>query len=103
MKKEREKNVISAHLGIDPGPLVPKSDTLTTGHDVKSCAARNNSTYWTDNPSICYIRIRIQGKNFEIFYIVDVACPIYLYLVLRRSVLMKGQLLFWTHFSYFRL
>ena len=31
-KKEKEKKqfVISAHPGIDPGPLVPKSDTLTT-------------------------------------------------------------------------
>ena len=47
--------------------------------------------------------IRIQGKNFEIYYIVDVACSIYLYIVLRRSVLMKGQLIFRTNFSYFRL
>ena len=41
-KGKRKKNVISAHLGIDPSPLVPKSDTLTTtiGHDVKLCAAR---------------------------------------------------------------
>ena len=30
-KKERKKIVISAHPGIDPGPLVPKSDTLSTG------------------------------------------------------------------------
>ena len=32
-KKEEEKKphfVISAHPGIDPGPLVPKSDMLTT-------------------------------------------------------------------------
>ena len=29
-KKEKEKNVISAHPGIDPGPLVPKSDMLST-------------------------------------------------------------------------
>ena len=31
-KKEEKKNhfVISAHPGIDPGPLVPKSDMLTT-------------------------------------------------------------------------
>ena len=30
-KKEKEKkNVTSAHPGIDPGPLVPKSDTLAT-------------------------------------------------------------------------
>ena len=31
-KKRRRKNkqfVISAHPGIDPGPLIPKSDTLT--------------------------------------------------------------------------
>ena len=34
------------------------------------------------------------GKNFEIFYVVDVTCSIYLYLVLRRSVLMKGQCIF---------
>ena len=34
------------------------------------------------------IRIRIQGKNFENFYIVDGACSFYLCLVLRRSVLM---------------
>ena len=46
------------------------------GHDVKS---QNNSTYWTDNQSIDHIRIRIQGKNFEIIYIVDVTCSIYLY------------------------
>ena len=44
---------------------------------------------FVDNPSIG--RIRIQGKNFEILYIVDVACSICLYLVLRRSVLTKGQ------------
>ena len=29
-KKENKQFVISAHMGIDPGPLVPKSDTLTT-------------------------------------------------------------------------
>ena len=32
-KKDKEKNtqfVISAHPGIDPGPLVPKSDTIST-------------------------------------------------------------------------
>ena len=29
-KKDEEKNVKNAHPGIDPGPLVPKSDTLTT-------------------------------------------------------------------------
>ena len=29
-KKEKEKIVMSAHPGIDPGPLVPKSDTLST-------------------------------------------------------------------------
>ena len=34
----------------------------------------------------------------------DVACSIFLYLILRRSVsLMKGKWIFWTHFSYFRL
>ena len=48
------------------------------------CGSKN-STYWTDNPSIGHIPIRIQGKNFETFYIVDVACHIYLYLVWRRS------------------
>ena len=35
------------------------------------------------------------------FYIVDVACYIYLYLVLRQLVLMKGQWIFRTHFSTF--
>ena len=58
---------------------------------------------WTDNPSIGHIYIRIQGKNFKMFYIADFACSIDLYLVLRRSVLMKGQQIFWTNFSYFRL
>ena len=29
-KNEKEKIVLSAHPGIDPGPLVPKSDTLST-------------------------------------------------------------------------
>ena len=29
-EEEKEKNVISAHPGIDPGPLVPKYDTQTT-------------------------------------------------------------------------
>ena len=29
-KKKKKKNVISARPGIDPGPLVPKSDTLST-------------------------------------------------------------------------
>ena len=28
-EKKKKKNVISAHPGIDPGPLVPKSDTLS--------------------------------------------------------------------------
>ena len=46
--------------------------------------------------------IRILGNNFEFFYIVDAAFSIYLYLVLRRSVLMKVNR-FRTHFSYFRL
>ena len=55
----------NAHPGIDPGRLVLKSDTL--GHDVKSCTARNNSIYGTENPSIGHIRIRMQGKNFDIF------------------------------------
>ena len=49
------------------------------------------------------MRIRFQGKNFEIVYIVDVACSIYQYLVLRQSVQMKGQQIFRTHFSYFNL
>ena len=73
--------VISAHPGIDLW-----SQHLTG----KSWSAQNNSTYWTDNLSIRHIRIRIQGKNLKCFYIIDVACSIYLYLVLRRSVLMKG-------------
>ena len=80
-------NVISVHLGIDPGSLVPKSDKLPPGHDAKSCAARNNRIYY---PRIGHIRIRMQGKNF--------ACSNYLYLVLRRSVLMKFQNIFRTHF-----
>ena len=32
-KKKKKKNkqfVIGAHPGIDPGPLVPKSDTIST-------------------------------------------------------------------------
>ena len=33
-------------------------------------------------------------KTSIFFYIVDVACSIYLHLVLRRSVLMKGQYIF---------
>ena len=49
------------------------------------------------------MRIRFQGKNFEIVYIVDVACSIYQYLVLRQSVQMKGQQIFRTHFSYLNL
>ena len=73
-KRKTKQIVISAHPGIDPGPLVQKSDTLTTKPDLKSYAARNNRAYWTDNPSIGHIRIGIQGKNFEIVYIVDVAC-----------------------------
>ena len=89
-KEEKMQNVISVHLGIDPGPLVPKSDTLPLGHDAKSCAARNNRPYWTDNPRTGHIRIRMQGKNF--------ACSIYLYLALRRSVLMKCQKIFRAHF-----
>ena len=59
-KKNKKKNVISAHL------------------------ARNNSTYWTANQSIGHIRNHIQGKIIYIFYNVDAACTIYLYLVLRR-------------------
>ena len=31
------------------------------------------------------------------FYMVDVACSIYLYLVLKLYFLMKGQQIFWTH------
>ena len=61
--------------------------------DVKSWTDRNNNTYWTDNPSICHICICIHGKNFEIFYNVDVASSIYLFFVRRWSVLMKGQFL----------
>ena len=52
---------------IDPGPVVPKSDTLTTRTRSQTDAASNNSAYWTDNPSIGHIRIRIQGKNFDFF------------------------------------
>ena len=33
----------------------------------------------------------------SIVYIVDVACSIYLNLVFRLLVLMKGQQIFWTH------
>ena len=29
-KRKKEKIVISTHPGIDPGPIVPKSDTLST-------------------------------------------------------------------------
>ena len=39
---------------------------LPLAHDVKSCTARNNSTYWTDNPSIGHICICIHDKNFQI-------------------------------------
>ena len=45
--------------------------------------------YLTDNHhghSVGHIRIRIQDKNFKMM-----CCSIYLYLVLRRAVLMKGQ------------
>ena len=49
-KAKNEKN----RPGIDPGPLVPKSDTL-------KYAARTNSTYWTDNPSIGHILFGIQN------------------------------------------
>ena len=77
-KTKKKQFVLSANPGIDP-VLWFKS----IGHDVKLCAARNNSTYLTDNPSI-HIRIRMQGKNFDFFFcIVDVACSVYLYLVLR--------------------
>ena len=47
-----------------------------------------NDFFFTE---IGHTRIRIQGKNFEIKYIVDVPWSIYLYLVLRRSALMKDQ------------
>ena len=58
-------------------------------HDVKPCESRNNRTYWTDNPSIGHIRIHIQGKNFEIVYIVDVVCFVFIRWIFR------------TCFSYF--
>ena len=54
---------VGAHLGIDPGPLVPKSDTLTTRLRGQVVRARNNRTYWTDNPSIGHIRFSKQGKK----------------------------------------
>ena len=57
MKKKKKKTiqfVISAHPGIDPGHLVPKSDT--------SSRARLEITV---DPSVGLIRIRIQGKNFK--------------------------------------
>ena len=49
---------------------------LQLGNDVQSYVAGNNRTYWRDNPSIGHFRIRkncMQGKNFEILKIVDVA------------------------------
>ena len=48
-------------------------------------------TFWTDNPGFGLIRIGIQGKNFEILYIFYVACSIYLYTILKRSVLMNDM------------
>ena len=66
LKKRRKKTkqcLISAHPGIDLGPLVSKIDMLTTRLKVRSCAARNNRTHWTDNPSIGHIRFRKQGKK----------------------------------------
>ena len=90
-KKEKRQFVISALLGIDPGPLVPKSDTQPLGRDVKSCAARNISTYWTANPSIGHIRIPILGKNFDFFYIVDVACSICHLSVVGTETISSGE------------
>ena len=61
-KKEKEKKiVISAHPGIDHGPLVPKSDTLSTKATMSS-RAHLEITVHAHNPSICHIRILIQGK-----------------------------------------
>ena len=73
-EKSKEKIVISAHPGIDPGPLIQKSDTLTTRLVTlitMSSRARLeitvHCTFWADNPSIGHIRIPIQGKNFDFF------------------------------------
>ena len=38
-EKEEKQFVISAHPVIEPGPLVPKSDTLTTRPQIKSYGA----------------------------------------------------------------
>ena len=84
--------VIRFHPGIDPGPLVPNSDTLTTRPRCQVVRGSNITEHIGQTiQSIGNVRIRIQGKNFEFFYIVDVVCSIYLYLVLRQSVLMNGQ------------
>ena len=73
-KKEKKKNiVISAHPEIDPGLLVPKFDTLSSRPRCQVIRGSKNSRYWTDNPSIGHFPNRIQRKNFETFYIVDVA------------------------------
>ena len=82
------------------GSIASSRSNLAT---TSSHARLEITVHCTDNPSIGHIRIRIQGKNFEIVYSVDVACSFYLYLVLRRSVVMKGQYIFRTHFSYFCL
>ena len=67
-KKRRKikQCIIGAHPRINPGPLVPKSDTLRPEYARLEITVH---TYWTDNLSIGHIRIRKQGKkgNFVIF------------------------------------
>ena len=51
------------------GLLVPKSDALTTRPRCQVLrGSKKNSTCWTGSPIVDHIRIRIQGKNFGIFY-----------------------------------
>ena len=67
-KEEEEKSLLGAHPGIDPGPLVSKSDGLNTRPRGQIARGPKQPSYWTHNPSSGHIHIGIHGINLIIEY-----------------------------------